>query len=220
MNAQKSKLTQWTRLLLVLPVGLSGYAQGTLIGPSTLNGSFEDGILAPWRSGHDVQVLDDPAFASDGDYYASFQSSAVLPVLAGQNLQPEPGDGLTFMLSFDARVGIPGLDMVSLFMSARTPEGASLSASLIPITAPPLSASAWHSYEYQLLMPGAWGASGVTFGISFSNKQPLGGVTHYAYLDNVVLQQIPEPSVFALFGLSAFLWAAGLLRSRRNAFGT
>jgi hypothetical protein len=217
MIAQKSKLAPWVHLLLVLPFAVSGYAQGTLINSTIRNGSFEDGVLAPW--GGYPTITHDASFASDGEYYATYASSLVLPVSGGENLLPNPDDGFLFILSFDARIGTPGLDVVSPSMSARTPEGASLSASLIPLTSPPLSASAWHSYEYQLLMPGAWGASGVSFGISFSKNQPLGGVTHYAYLDNVILQQIPEPSVFGLSGLGTVLWAAGLLRSRRNAFG-
>jgi len=63
-----------------------------------------------------------------------------------------------------------------------------------------------------------WDNAGINFGISFNKDQPLGGVTHITYLDNVVLQQVPEPSAFALLGLAAFLWAAGLLHRRRNGF--
>ena len=185
--------------LLSVLIGASfGFAQGTLIGPSTLNGSFENGVLTPWGSAHDVQVLQDAAFASEGAYYAAFQSSTVLPVGMGQSLSPSPDAGFVFVLSFDARAGAPSLNEVVTFMGGRTPLGASLSATVTPIAAPPLSASTWQRYEYQLLMPGVWDTAGLSFGISFSNDQPLGGVAHTAYLDNVVLIQVPEPSVLVL----------------------
>lgn len=210
---------KYANLLLIVSAALSTSGQGILIDPSTRNGSFENGVLTPWGSGHDVQVLHNAAFASEGAYYASFQSSGVLPVGMGQNLAPNPNEGLMFLLNFDARMDTPGLDGVAPSMSARTPEGASLSASVTTIAAPPLSTSSWQSYQYQLQLPANWGSSGVHLGISFSKNQPLGGITHITYLDNVILQQIPEPCAFALFGLGAFLCAAGLLRSRRNASG-
>jgi hypothetical protein len=215
MKPDVSPLGKYAGLLLFISGALWTSGQGILISSTTRNGSFENGVLAPWGSGHDVQVLHDAAFASEGAYYASFQSPSVLPVGMGQNLSPAQDAGLLFVLSFDARAGAPSLNEVATSMGGRTPEGTSLSATVIPIAAPLLSASAWQRYEYQLLMPGAWDAAGVTFGISFSNDQTLGGVTHTAYLDNIVLIQVPEPSVFALFGLGAFLFATGLRRSRR-----
>ena len=200
MNTHLSLLKKCASLLFATSAALAALGQSTLIGPSTRNGSFEDGSLPPW-SGYNVQVLYDAVFASDGDYYASFQSSSVLPVSMGQNLSPSLEAGLLFVLTFDARVEAPSLDLVSVFMSGRTPDGDPLKATVVPITTPPLSVSAWQSYEYQLLLPGAWDAAGVTLGISFSNNQPLGGVTHYAYLDNVVLTQVPEPSAWVLLGI-------------------
>jgi hypothetical protein len=101
-------------------------------------------------------------------------------------------------------------------MSARTLEGAPLSASLITISAPPLSTSAWQSYQYQLQMPASWDNAGITFGISFSKNQALGGITHITYLDNVVLQQVPEPSTLALLGCGGVLLAGHPLRRFRK----
>ena len=211
-----SMQTHTTRLLIggtsfsIMLFSLSSHAQGVLIGPSTRNGSFEDGMLTPWVSG--AQVQHNAGFASDGAYYASFQSSLVRPISAVQNLLPNPSDGLTFMVSFDARMDSPGLNTVSSWMGARTPGGAPLSATVITILAPPLSASVWQTYQYELQMPAGWGAAGVTFGINFSNDQPLGGVTHTAFLDNVNLTQIPEPSALALVALGS-LFAAVIGRA-------
>jgi hypothetical protein len=206
MIAQKSKFAQWTRLLLVLPVGLSGYAQGTLINSTTRNGSFEDGVAGPW-SGY-LTVMEDASFATDGDWYATIDST-VRPALTVQNLTPNPNAGLTFSLSFDARMGNPGYNLVSTMMSARTPAGASLSASVIPISAPTLTTAVWQTYQYELQMPASWDSAGITFSIAFNNDQPLNGIPHYGYLDNIVLQQIPEPSELALFGLGGgAVWLA------------
>lgn len=201
-------------LLSALTVASCSFAQGTLIGPSTRNGSFENGALTPWGSGHDVRVLHDPAFASQGAYYASFQSALVRPVLMGQNLNPNPNEGLLFLLNFDARMDTPGLDIVTPLIGGRTPGGDSLSASVTAIAAPPLSTSAWQTYQYQLQMPAEWDNAGITLGISFSSNEPLGGITHIAYLDNVILQQIPEPSATVLVGLGAGYFAARQRRGR------
>ena len=173
-------------------------AQVIVIDSSTRNGSFEEGVLSPWNSGHDVRVLHDPAFASVGDYHATFQSSLIRPVLAVQNLPANPSQGLEFFLSFDARIGTPSLDMVEVRMSARTPEGTSLSAIVTPTLDPALSSEIWQGFEYELEMPAAWNAAGITFSISFAKNTPLDGVPHFAYLDNVVLQQVPEPSAWPL----------------------
>lgn len=192
--------------VLAVSTAAAAFAQGILIGPSIRNGGFEDGVVSPWNTA--ASVLQDPVFASEGSWYASLQSAFVRPVWAVQNLHPDPADGLVFMLSFDARVGIPGLDVVAPSMDARTPEGASLRASVTPIMVPPLSDATWQNYLYQLEMPASWNISGITFGISFSKNHPLGGVPHTAYLDNVVLQQIPEPGMLALGLCGGTLWLA------------
>lgn len=199
--------------LLCFPLVVSpSHAQGVLIGPSTRNGSFEDGIVPPWNAA--FTLMHNPAFASDGNWYASIQSDFIRPVLAGQNLVPNPNEGLVFLLSFDARVGTPGLDNIAPSISARTPEGTSLSASVVPIATSPLSTSDWQTHQYRLQLPAAWDSAGITFLLSFSKAQPLGGITHTAYLDNVVLQQIPEPTPLAFLLFGGLFLAARLLKSR------
>jgi len=216
MNTYLSLLKKCAGLLIAASLASAALGQGVLIGLSTRNGSFENGALPPW-SGYGSQLSQDPLFASEGTYYVSLQSSGVLPVSIGQRLSPSSDAGLRFLLTFDARVEEPSLNLVSVLMSGRTPEGNPLSASVVPIAAPPLSTSAWQRYEYQLRMPESWDASGFTFGISFSKNQPLGGVTHYAYLDNVVLTQIPEPSALALVGIGGLLLAGTRLCRRSPA---
>lgn len=210
MTTHTSLLGKSAGFLLVMSVASLALGQSILIDSTTRNGSFEDGVLPPWNAG--FSVLQDPGFASEGIWYASVQTVLIRPILGIQNLDPNPNAGLMFLLSFDARMDTPGLDIVAPSMSARTPEGAPLSAGVTTIAAPPLSTSAWQSYQYELLMPESWDNAGITFGISFNKDQPLGGITHIAYLDNVVLIQVPEPSSLALLACGGALLAACLLR--------
>jgi len=202
-----SLLLRFLSPLFVLGLVSSSYAQSVLIGPSTRNGSFEDGLLAPWTAR--FSVIQDASFASEGTWYASAQG-AFIPVVGGQTLTADQNHGLRFLLSFDARIDTPGLDVVTPSMSARTPAGVPLRATVSTIATPPLSTSAWQRYEYQLQMPANWNNAGIDFVISFSKNEPVNGITHIAYLDNVILQQIPEPSalLLAVCGGAFLAWRA------------
>jgi len=63
-------------------------------------------------------------------------------------------------------------------------------------------------------MPQAWGNDGFTFAIRFS-RTSADGVLRTAYLDNVVLTQVPEPSALALACLG--LIGLGLWRRKARA---
>jgi hypothetical protein len=207
--------------LPLLATAPSAIAQGPLIGPFARNGDFEDGVLSPWAGSFGAfGVAEDPSFASHGNWFAVAESAFALSLFATQNLAPNPEHGLVFVLSFDARVGEPGYTSVSTRMDGRTPQGTSLTASISPIMVPPLSSSAWQTYQYRLEMSEAWDMAGVIFAITFSKAEPLGGITHFAYLDNVVLQQIPEPGVLALLALGGALLVGARVhtptRVRRN----
>jgi hypothetical protein len=200
-------------LAILLVAVASVYAQTTLIGPFTRNGSFEDGGLSPWvGSFNNFGVEADGAFASHGDWFAVAQSGVTLSPGISQNLHPDAAAGLLFLLSFDARTGTPGYTSVGCRMSARTSGGEPVSAVVTPLVVPPLSSVGWRTYQYQLQMPSAWDASGIGFAIAFSTQEPLGGTLHSSFLDNVVLQQIPEPSAGVLFALGL----GGLLTLRRS----
>jgi hypothetical protein len=101
-------------------------------------------------------------------------------------------------------------------MGGRTPEGTSLDAIVTPILAPTLSSQTWQAFEYEIEIPAAWDAAGITLSISFSKNVPLHGVTHFAYLDNIVLQQIPEPSTLALLAAGGALLLLRTLRQARR----
>jgi hypothetical protein len=217
MRTRKSNLIGCASLLFPLAVASTSFAQIIIIDSSTRNGSFEEGVFSPWKAAQDSQVIHDPAFNSHGDYYASIQSSLIRPVSIVQNLALDPSHGLGFILSFDARIGSPGLDVVAVGMAARTLEGAAISAIVTPILVPALSSEEWQSFAYELEIPAAWNTAGITFSISFSKNVPLDGISHFGYLDNVVLQQVPEPATWTLLagGLCGVVAGIRLFRKRR-----
>src|SRR6185503_12273341 len=113
-------------ILIILCSTVIGSAAAPLIDANTRNGSFENGIVAPWQGG--IHVTQDPAFASSGSWYAAVET--VTPVGgdtarqgAWQFFQANPADGRTFLASFDARNGITGFDSISVDFFARSSAG-------------------------------------------------------------------------------------------------
>lgn len=194
-------------ILTCVTIASSTPAAVTLIGPNTLNGSFESGVASPWQGG--VQVVNDPAFASDGSYYATLRATAgalgAARQIAFQFLPANPGDGLTFSVSFDARVGAIGFDNlgVELLGSIET-----------PVTFTSLSSSAWQTFNTEFHLPDTWSGGNISLQLLFSKTGGTSGTTYTGLLDNVVLQQIPEPSV------ASFVCFAGIVvvlcGSRKN----
>src|SRR5947209_17197535 len=89
-------------LACIALLGLNGVtcvsAAVALIGPNLRNGSFESGLAAPWLGS--PQVLQDPAFASDGSWYALVQASGAGTARNGpfQFFPTSKENGLTFSL--------------------------------------------------------------------------------------------------------------------------
>lgn len=190
--------------LLVLFSRISVLAQGaiTLIGPSIRNGSFEDGVLSPWY-GNGIGVQNDSAFAAHGSWYAAFNDPLLSP-LAIQQIPANPSDGLDFVLTFDARTGTPGLNTLSVQLNTRA-AGDPLNAIVTPVASPPASLTEWRSYEMRLRFSGGGWTLPLGLGISFTGAADEPRI---AYLDNVILQQVPEPASLALFCSGGFLfWA-------------
>lgn len=195
-------------------------AQGTmLIGPSTRNGSFEDGVASPWR---DVQAINGPLFASDGSWYGVSQDTAngqtaragASQILsADSSLPANPANGLIFILTFDARNGAVGFDTVYGYINAWNADGTAVRPSANSITSPPLASSGWVAYETVFQFPETWdGGGNFIVGIQFTKQGAVIATTYTGYLDNIVLQQIPEPSSLALLGCGGLLLAGRLLR--------
>jgi len=184
-------------------------AQGIVIGPSVRNGSFEDGILSPWF-GNGIGVQSDSLFATHGSWYAVFGDAVFLS--AHREVRANPGDGVMFLHTFDARTGIPNPNTVSVQLNRRA-GGLPLMAVVIPIVSPRLSPMEWRSYKCQLQFSGGGWTQPLGLSIAFtgSTSEP-----RIAYLDNVVLQESREPSSLALL-YSGGLLLAGLIGWKRLA---
>ena len=191
-------------------------AQQILIGPTTRNGSFEDVVTAPW--GLIDSVIQDPSFASHGSWYASASAVGTPNGLARTasyqvSLPAYPANGLEFLLRFDARVGTSGFTALSCALNANNTDGMSQPFVRTPIATPPLSTVSWNTFVYEFRLPPTWDGGGgnqLTIGFQSFSAQP--GTTYYGFLDNVVLEQIPEPSFLALAGLTTLCFSLRVLR--------
>jgi len=185
---------QFISVLSLVLSSLSAIPQGTiLIGPSTRNGSFEDGVATPWRG---ALVAQDPRFASAGSWYGVFPETAngtTARAVASQiGLNASPANGLTFILTFDARNGALGFDSVYGYINALNADGSSALPSRTPVTSPPLGSNAWGEYQTLFQFPQTWdGGGNFLLGIQFTRYGAVVGITYTGYLDNVILRQIP-----------------------------
>ncbi len=171
----------------------SALAQGVLIDANTRNGSFESGDLSP-RGSTGAAVAKDAGFASHGEWYATI---GPLNWAIGQRLDLSSDSGLGFLLTFDAR-GSMDTRLSWVKLGTRI-VGGPLTASVTPISVPALASTEWRTFKYGFEFPvGDWTDS-VDLIIQFSG--PGSG-----YLDNVLFQQIPEPSVLALVLIGAGLF--------------
>lgn len=171
--------------------------QSTLIGPATRNGSFEDGVALPW-SGVNA-VSNNPSFASHGAWFAVLQS----PIRTGswQYLAINPLNGRSLVVSFDARSkASSGFNSLSFFINTQNADGTDVLPSVSWLKTPPLTSSSWTSYLAVFQFPESWNGSSIRLGIDFGGGVS-GGPTLTGYLDNVILQQIPEPSALSSLGL-------------------
>jgi hypothetical protein len=207
-------------LIILICVLLTSFTRAavTLIGPNTLNGSFESGNAFPWQGG--VQVVNDPIFATDGSYYATLQasglSSGAARQIAFQFLPANRSDGATFSVSFDARIGTTGFDMLSVDFFARNTDGTLIGSVETPAIFSGLSSSAWQTFQTQFHMPETWDGGGtISLQLLFSRSGTTSGTVYTGYLDNIALQQIPEPSTAGILCLGGIVVTVGRLLSIR-----
>src|SRR5258708_6719435 len=109
----------------------SALAQETLIGPATLNGSFESGIASPWNG----MVAHDASFASHGEWFAVLQSATTPNArdLSFQFLSANPSGSRSFFATFDARNGTTGFDSVSALLYAHNTDDTFVNAQATPL---------------------------------------------------------------------------------------
>ncbi len=200
-------------IALVQMATFSALAQGTLtlIGPSIRNGSFEDGILSPWTvPAGNAAVVEDSSSSAEGEWFAvvfdtgGAGASIVRPSLFQRPLA-DASNGTTFSLSFEARNGVAAFEGIRVFFAALNTDQTVVFTTSAFYTLP---LSGWGNYQAEYLVPSAWGGGPVSLGFQFENYNAVAGTGYRGYLDNVVLQQIPEPGALALGLCGGALWLA------------
>lgn len=206
-------------LFLLLSAGAAA-AQSTLIGPGIRNGDFEDGIVTPWGG---ISVVDDANFASQGNWYALAQTTnaglVLARALAFQHLPASPVNGYGFIVTFAARNGTNGFDSVAASFEALNTGGVPVSRTTTPILAPILVASEWRTYQTYFQLPGSWdGGGNISLFLQFIRNGAVDGLPYVGYIDDVRLQQVPEPTALAFWFAcgGGLLFASSRLRRPRG----
>ena len=193
--------------------------QTILIGPSIRNGSFEDGIISPWGGVNGTSQ--NASFASQGQWYGLLTEVANINAArtdSYQRITANPANGLTFLLTFDIRNGLPGFDFVETSLSSLNSDGSYVSPTATILSSPTLDTAAWGTYQKQFLLPQSWDGSSVRLDIAFYKLSVVSGTTYRGYLDNITLQQIPEPASLILLGMGgSFLFTRLARKSRSKA---
>ncbi len=232
-------LKQWGVVMAAAAMMSSVTALGggtiVLVDPTTNNGSFETGALAPWVSsgspglfgaGVTNNVTPGPQSGTryayiDGGYDGGDRHSILTETVDGLALNP----GM-FKLNFYTRkradTSSSGV-YVNLEMRVQDPGGSWLSylpsvQGIQTITDASLSNSQWNAYTYLFSftgIPANNGVMGIRLSLDYKQLRPSSGAHGWgeAYLDSVFLE-IPEPATAATFLLG--LSAAGLVLRRRR----
>ena len=197
-----------TSILLFAIAATAASGQGTLIGTATRNGSFEDGGSPPW-SGINA-VSNDAPFATHGGWFGVVQSA--IRTDSSQNIPVNPLEGRAFLVSFDARTVDSGFNSMSIFINTQNADGSAVLPGVTSILSPPLVSTAWNAYQSLFSFPESWNGNSIRLGIGFRGGVS-GGPILTGYLDNIVLQQIPEPSFFSLCLTAGILACHRLIHS-------
>ena len=215
MIIPKVNLALRSALFLLLSTASSATAQGVLIGPSTRNGSFEDGDLPPWMLvANATTVVQDAALSSHGEWLAVLSqtaSSSIARPGTSQLLSVDSAQGRSFSLTFDAGNGTAGFDGVRVFFTVRNISGMLVLADNLLFQLPSFSPGELESYQRNWSLPSAWDGGQLSLGLQFEKANAVAGMTYFGYLDNVILTQIPEPSTFALLVLGGFMMHVSVL---------
>ena len=206
-------------MIFLASVAMTSSGQITLIDPSTRNGGFEDGVTSPW--GLVNSVGQNGIFASQGDWYgivSALANVATARTDSYQNISTSPLGGRSFLLTFDARIGSTGFESVFASIISQNSLGIYVPPLATLLSSPPLTTNAWATYQKLFMFPDVWDGNIIRLDIAFRNPNASVGTTYIGYLDNVRLQQIPEPSSLILLGLGgSFLFSRLARKSRSKA---
>ncbi len=194
----KTKLAFAT--LLTLGSTLSEIRAAVLIDATTLNGGFESASASPWGG---LTTTIDASFARTGSNFATISGTRGD---AFQFLIIQPNAGQDLVLSFWGRVPASGgFESLSVSLSE---SGFSRSAAVSPVNTPTLESTNWQLFSYELSIPADWDSTGNS---KLSIAFPNGSQSRSAFLDDVTLTQVPEPSTWFI----ALTSTALLLRRQR-----
>jgi hypothetical protein len=171
-----------------------GQGTFTLIGPGVRNGSFEEGVRLPWEG--DLQVAHGSGFASEGEWFGSLSELANGNTARAGTWQIVPvsiADGNIFVLQFDVRAGTVGFDSVTVSLQSTSVEPV-----VTILSAPPLASDRWVTYKVEFVFAETWASEIISPFIQLTKNNAVIGITYSGFLDNVVLQQVPEPSTLML----------------------
>ena len=172
----------------------SSIAATTIIDGAARNGGFESGAASPWGG---LSVVTDATIARSGSSYG-YASGNRVDVF--QFIPISNANGLEFALTFWARIpDSDGFDSLSVSFSDT---GFSKNATVTTLSEPSFSSSEWRKFEYQFTTPNNWDDSGNS---KLSIKFPNSASSRIAFLDDVNLTQIPEPSSVLTLSIAAIL---------------
>lgn len=173
-------------LLILTAQGL--HADIVIIGPDTLNGNFEAGVISPWGDG---TVVSNGGFAAEGNWYA--QTNPDMWRAGIFQFFPAASTSMpNFLLTFQIRDGAPPYTDVGCALGGRRNDDSFVYAPEIQLSAPPPSADGWTTHRYLFTFAEAWDESRpMQLTIDWDN----GATNSVAYLDDVRLTQISDPTI-------------------------
>lgn len=193
--------------MILVVCGNSGAV--VLIDQNTRNGSFETGQWSPWHFYNDV-LVNNPSFASDGMYFAKLETTTGREEIFQNNLYIDKNMGSVFIFQIDVRNGINPFDKLKISASGRTYGGQWVSASPINrFDIPAEAANSWvtiggtesfNAADWQEL-----DVSTLCFTVGFTQNDQASGELLQGFLDNIVLEQIPEPATASIMIISGLI---------------
>jgi hypothetical protein len=167
-----------------------------LIDAATRNGSFETGQWSPWNA-YNYVLINSASFASDGSYYAKLETTTGRELIS-QTFSIDKNNGSLFLFRADARNGVNPFDTIQLMLYGQTYSGQFVNATLNIFNIPASAANTWVTFSATAtFQSAAWQAlnpAKIWVNIQFTKNGFSYGTLYQGFLDNIKLQQVPEPA--------------------------